>query len=117
MQFYDYFLQMCAKKGVSPTKACKDMGLSSSAQTRWSKRGSVPNSSTLMRMAMYFDVPFAEFANFGAIEGAEVNIIGRSEPTTQEMIEKCVNGLPVVKQEYLLKYLQLTFPEMFADEM
>ena len=53
--FYDRFLALCADKGVSPSRACTELGLSRSSTRRW-REGNVPRSATLTRMAAYFGV-------------------------------------------------------------
>ena len=54
--FYDIFCALCKKKGVSKTRATLDVGLSNATATKWKKTGAVPDSSTLAKLAVYFDV-------------------------------------------------------------
>ncbi len=53
--FYDRFTILCAEKGVSPSKATQDNGISKTSVTRW-KSGAVPNADILISLAAYFDV-------------------------------------------------------------
>ena len=53
--FYEKFLSMCAKKGVSKTAACVNAGLSENAWKRWVD-GSAPNSISMSKLAKYFGV-------------------------------------------------------------
>lgn len=53
--FYDSFISLCKKKGVSRTKACIDCGLSRTAWNKW-QGGAVPNGETINRLADYFGV-------------------------------------------------------------
>lgn len=53
--FFDIFSALCAEKGVSPYKACSEMGLNRSAVAKW-KNGSTPNGVTISKMADYFGV-------------------------------------------------------------
>ena len=53
--FYDSFISLCEKKGVSRTKACIDCGLSRTAWNKW-QGGAVPNGETINRLADYFGV-------------------------------------------------------------
>jgi len=53
--FYDRFTILCAEKGVSPSKAAQDNGISKTSVTRW-KNGAVPNADILISLAAYFDV-------------------------------------------------------------
>lgn len=53
--FYDNFLALCEKKGISPSRAVTDMGMNRSIATFW-KNGTVPKMDTLTRIADYFEV-------------------------------------------------------------
>lgn len=53
--FVDTFCELCDKRGVSPNKACIDMGISRTSTAKW-KSGSVPNGQTLSKIADYFGV-------------------------------------------------------------
>ena len=46
---------LCTQKGVSPTKACEDIGINGSNYAQWNE-DSVPRRSTLQKFASYFDV-------------------------------------------------------------
>ena len=62
--FYDNFLKLCEKKGVSRTKACVDCDVSRTAWRKW-EGGAVPNGATLNAFADYFGVEQPEkFAHF-----------------------------------------------------
>lgn len=54
--FYDNFVALCKKKGVSPSRAVTDMGMNRSIATFW-KNGTAPKADTLSRIAEYFGVP------------------------------------------------------------
>ena len=54
--FYNNYVDLCNKRGVSPSAAAEEMGFHRSDVTRWSK-GSPPRQATLQRVADYFGVP------------------------------------------------------------
>lgn len=54
--FYDLFLELCREKGVAPTRAALDIGLSKSSPTTWKKRGLTPQGGTINKLADYFHV-------------------------------------------------------------
>ncbi len=54
--FYEYFLKLCNKKGVTPSRAALDNGISKTSVTRW-KNGAQPNSDIVKRLSVYFSVP------------------------------------------------------------
>lgn len=54
--FFDIFIALCDKKGVSCTHAAKEMGLSNSITTKWKKTGATPGGETLDKVAAYFNV-------------------------------------------------------------
>lgn len=54
--FYDLFCDLCKHKGVSPTRASLEIGLSKSTATKWKNTGATPNGDTLSKIADYFGV-------------------------------------------------------------
>ncbi len=58
--FYDKFIVLCEKKGVAPTRAALDIGLSKSAPIKWRTTRATPNGETLNRISEYFSVPVGE---------------------------------------------------------
>lgn len=53
--FWNNFVSLCNEKGKSPNAICKELGFSNATATYW-KRGSVPNDSTLRKIADHFGV-------------------------------------------------------------
>lgn len=53
--FFDRLKQLCDKNGISIYKAATGIGLNRAAANKW-KSGSVPNGTTLNKIADYFDV-------------------------------------------------------------
>lgn len=53
--FWNNFVSLCNEKGKSPNAICKELGFSNATATYW-KRGSVPNDSTLRKIADHFSV-------------------------------------------------------------
>lgn len=56
MGFYQRFEIFCEKKGISPTRAAKDNGITQQAVSLWKQRGSTPKADTLRKLADYFGV-------------------------------------------------------------
>lgn len=54
--FYDLFCELCKKRGVSPTKATVEIGLSRTIGTKWKTTGATPQGETLSKIADYFGV-------------------------------------------------------------
>lgn len=53
--FYDIYVSLCRKVGVSPSKAAEDIGLSRTSVNKW-KNGTVPSGATINKLADYFGV-------------------------------------------------------------
>lgn len=74
--FYNTFVDLCNKKGMSPSAAAEDMGYQRSVVTRWSK-GTAPRQATLQRIANYFGVSIEELKGQKektATEGDDLNL-------------------------------------------
>lgn len=54
--FYDIYLKLCDKNGVSPTKAAEDMGIGKATVSRWKNNGSLPITRHIRIMTEYFSV-------------------------------------------------------------
>lgn len=56
--FYDKFVCLCKQKGVSPSRAAVDAGISKSLVTKWkSAKIEVPSPEILKKLSAYFSVP------------------------------------------------------------
>ena len=53
MRFWDNFVEACAEKGVAPTTAMKQMGISTGNIARWQSGGS-PSMDMLVAISTYF---------------------------------------------------------------
>lgn len=53
--FKENFIKLCNKKGVAPSKACRDVGLAPATFSYWNE-DSVPRQATLLKIADYFGV-------------------------------------------------------------
>lgn len=55
MSFFENFQHLCEEKGVKPTTVVVELGLARGAVTKW-KNGTMPNKTTLPKLADYFGV-------------------------------------------------------------
>ena len=53
--FWENFVKLCNKTHTSPTAVCAELGYSNAIATKW-RRGSIPRSATLHKIADYFGV-------------------------------------------------------------
>ena len=59
--FYDRFVQICTDRGVSPSRAATEAGLSKSTVTKWkSTPEAEPTGSALKKLSEYFGIPISE---------------------------------------------------------
>lgn len=58
--FYEKFIELCVQRGIAPTKAAIEAGLTAGSVTGW-KKGSPPRSSAVQKVASYFEVPVEYF--------------------------------------------------------
>ena len=62
--FYDRFLELCAEKGVKPTRACTESGLSRGLAAKWKATGTEkPSADALEKMSAYFGKSIEEILN------------------------------------------------------
>lgn len=60
--FYSNLKELCLRHETTPTVVAKELGLSTGLPTYW-KRGSIPKSDTLQKIADYFHVTTDELLN------------------------------------------------------
>lgn len=53
--FWENYVDLCSRKGLSPNAVAAELGKSSGSVTAW-KNGTVPRETTLKKIADYFDV-------------------------------------------------------------
>lgn len=53
--FYNYFVELCNKARISPSKAAQQIGLSKSSVSGW-KNGSIPRDSQIIKIANFFEI-------------------------------------------------------------
>jgi transcriptional regulator with XRE-family HTH domain len=59
--FYDKFVQLCHKHGVSPTRAALDANISKSLVTKWKTlKIETPSPDVLIKLSKYFGITVAE---------------------------------------------------------
>lgn len=77
--FYDRFSALCAERGVSPSRAAIEAGLSKSTVTKWkSNPDSEPTGSAIKKLSDYFGITRAELLG-ESIEKAPVISDERNE--------------------------------------
>lgn len=74
--FYNYFVELCNRAKISPSKAAQQIGLSKSSVSGW-KNGSVPRDSQIMRIADFFGIPVSDI--YSVINSQRAAIFNRTE--------------------------------------
>ena len=74
--FYNYFVELCNRAKISPSKAAQQIGLSKSSVSGW-KNGSVQRDSHIMRIADFFGIPVSDF--YSVVNSQRAAIFNRTE--------------------------------------
>lgn len=61
--FYDKYVALCAKKGITPSAAAKEIGINKAAVSNWKYRKNGPSDVTMQKIADYFGVPVSELTD------------------------------------------------------
>ncbi len=99
MAFYDMFQQLCVKKGVTPTKAARDVGIAQPVVSQWKKRGSTPKAQTIQKLADYFGVSTDDLIDdettvvIDVGESFSSSLEGRARATTPKEIARLMEQL------------------------
>ena len=59
--FYDRFIYLCSQKGVSPSRAAMDAGISKSLVTKWKNNNTKdPSPDVIRKLSKYFNISVSE---------------------------------------------------------
>lgn len=108
--FYDRFVLLCNQKGVSPSRAAEDAGLSKSTVTKWKNDASTrPTGKVIECLTEYFGISVSELlgesANHAgqssrAVSDEEIKfaLFGGDGEITDEMYQEVRSFAEYVKQ-------------------
>lgn len=108
MDFYTIYKGLCEEKGKSATGVAVSLGISRSVVNNW-KNGGIPNSSTLNKLAKYFNISTDYLLGNSDIrnpiskendmeETAKVALFGGDGDVTDEMWQEVKDYVDFVKQ-------------------
>lgn len=110
--FYDRFVALCEKKGVTPSKAAIDAGLSKSTVTKWKNDPfSSPTGKVLTKLSQYFGISIADILSDAEDEPKKTvtdsdikfALFGGSEEITDAMYEEVRSFAAYVAQREAAK--------------
>lgn len=110
--FWSVFVDLCAKRGVSPNAVAKELTLSSGSVTSW-KGGAIPRPTTIRKIADYFGVSpdlFLEETDEPGIKKAPATE-GEGYTELQKAAIQFVLSLPPEKLERFIKMGRAAFEE------
>ena len=115
--FYNYFVELCNRAKISPSKAAQQIGLSKSSVSGW-KNGSVPRDSQIMRIEDFFGIPVSDI--YSVVNSQRAAIFNRTEfeKYTMNRAEKAPETekapAPSKGTEVFMKMYDLLTPERQA---
>lgn len=84
--FYDRFVQLCSRRGVTPSRAAIDSGLSKSTVTKWKNDPAArPTGKVIDKLTEYFGISVSELL-------AEDPDSAELRPATEEEIKFALFG-------------------------
>lgn len=98
--FYDRLLILCAERGVSLSRAAKDIGLSNAAASGWAD-GSIPRDTTIVKLANYFNVSPGYMRGEEQKENPTSQKTGEVDEVTMELLDIIQNGSDADRQDML----------------
>jgi len=120
--FWNKFILLCNKNGVSPNEVCKGLGLSNATATKW-KSGALPRDTTLTKISEYFGVTVGFFTDgedaasivAGNLTEHETNVLlaYRAQPEMQLAVDKLL-GVETVRV-YMAASSKENHPDTIID--
>lgn len=104
--FYDRFVALCKSRGVSPSRAAEDAGLSKSTVTKWKRSPDArPTGNVIEKLTKYFGLTVAELLGEEEAPPAPVSddaikfaLFGGSGEITDEMYQEVLSFAAYVKE-------------------
>lgn len=112
--FYKSFLSLCSQKGVTPSVAARDAGISSGAPTAW-KRGAIPKPAQREKLCDYFGVTDEVLLGYD-IEKVPTSDGGHSEDRDIRRIERAKNRMSKEEWNHQMKIIEASFGDYFSDD-
>lgn len=113
--FFQNFVILCNKNGITPNAVCLALGLSPAAATKW-RSGAVPRDTTLLKISEYFGVTVDYLLGNSEAPTPEPEIKGNAtllDPTKTRMVpvfESVSAGFGTIAQDLILEYMPLYIP-------
>ena len=82
--FYDRFIELCDQKGVSPSRAALEAGISKSLVTKWKQNQSKePSPEVIRKLAEYFGI-----SRYAVVEGQKEKptLVSENGPSDNDLI-------------------------------
>lgn len=98
--FVRNFESYCKSIGKSPNRVCLEIGLSNATYTHWKKRGVIPHSATLGKIAEYFGISINDLIaekDEQNVDDLKVALFGGDGEVTDEMWEEVKQFAQFVK--------------------
>ena len=95
--FWNSFIAICNDNNTTPTATVKALGISLGSVTKW-KNGAQPNSTTLKKIADYFNVSIETLC------GKKENPLAQFSPETVTLVER-ISKLSPDQMKQALEYI------------
>jgi transcriptional regulator with XRE-family HTH domain len=96
--FYDKYVFLCKRKGVSPSRAAEEAGFAKSLVSKWRvNKTDVPSADILSKISAYFMIPVSELL------GEDIK---KEQPTVID------DGLSEKQKAFIFKVMQMSDAEL-----
>lgn len=103
--FYDKFVQLCKQKGVSPSRAAIESGISKSLVTKWrTNKVQDPSAEIARKIAAYFGITVGELLDEDIKK--EQTTTNGDLSTKREALMRFAQSVPEDKIDMILQVMQ-----------
>ena len=120
--FFDVYCELCKEKGISPTGAALEMGISRGAVSAWKNEARVPSSAILTKIADYFGVSVDYLLGNGKSPADTGEVDKKNKDNTKprdpaiRRIERARNRMPEAQKQQMMTLLKIAFDDYFSDD-
>ena len=97
--FWKNFEELCRQFGVSPSRVCREIGMSENTASNWKTRGNTPKTEVIHKLAEYFNVAESYFYTGQKVEQSDEQ--SRQRKTALDL----VNQVPEEKLQRVIDFV------------
>ena len=108
--FWERFYNLCLEHETKPNAVCRELGFSTAVSTKW-KKGAVPSSEYVSKIAAYFNVTTDYLLGNSEIKEKPTADTGDELSNLDKQLIDAMRGLSDDQKRFLLAQIEVTLKQ------